>query len=63
VLREYAVRSGYDVTAALRLYGGTGPDPGNPYADRVLAEWQRLAHLLRRLPARSEGTARPGGNA
>jgi len=62
VLQEYATRSGNDVTAALRLYGGTGPDPQNPYADRVLEEWQRLMHFLRRVQANRDG-GRAAGNA
>jgi soluble lytic murein transglycosylase-like protein len=49
VLREYALKSGHDVTAALRLYGGVGADTAHPYPNRVLEEWQRLAQFLRRV--------------
>jgi soluble lytic murein transglycosylase-like protein len=51
VLREYALRSGHDVTAALRLYGGVGTDTAHPYPSRVLEEWRRLAQFLRRVQA------------
>ena len=53
VLREYASRTGEDFAAALRLYGGTGPDPGNPYASRVLSERYRLEQFLRRVQQRT----------
>ena len=49
VLREYATRTGDDFTAALRLYGGTGPDPENPYPSKVLSERERLEQVLRRI--------------
>ena len=47
VLREYATRSGEDLVAALRLYGGTGQDPANPYPAKVLSERDRLHQILR----------------
>jgi soluble lytic murein transglycosylase-like protein len=34
VLREYASRTGEDLVAALRLYGGAGTDPRNPIRRR-----------------------------
>ena len=60
VLREYATRSGEDLVAALRLYGGTGPDPANPYPAKVLSERERLEQVLRRAFDRREVRA-PGG--
>lgn len=54
VLREYATRSGEDLVAALRLYGGTGPDPANPYPAKVLSERERLEQVLRRVFDRRE---------
>ena len=48
VLREYATKTGEDLVAALRLYGGTGPDPANPYPTKVLSERDRLQQVLRR---------------
>jgi soluble lytic murein transglycosylase-like protein len=64
VLREYALRSGYDLTAALRLYGGVGSDAQHPYPNRVLAEWQRLAQFLRGVQASHAGDVqRPAGRA
>jgi soluble lytic murein transglycosylase-like protein len=64
VLREYALRSGYDLTAALRLYGGVGSDAQHPYPNRVLAEWQRLAQFLRGIQASHAGDVqRPAGRA
>lgn len=52
VLREYATRTDEDLTAALRLYGGTGQDPHNPYAARVLSERQRLEQIVRKVQDR-----------
>ena len=52
VLREYATRSGEDLVAALRLYGGTGPDPANPYPAKVLSERERLQQILHRMSDR-----------
>jgi soluble lytic murein transglycosylase-like protein len=52
VLREYATRSGEDLVAALRLYGGTGPDPANPYPARVLSERDRLQQVVHRVSVR-----------
>lgn len=48
VLREYAAKTGGDYVAALGLYGGTGPAPGNPYASKVLSERERLEEFVRR---------------
>lgn len=47
VLREYASRTGEDLVAALRLYGGTGADPSHPYPAKVLSERERLQQILR----------------
>jgi hypothetical protein len=52
VLREYATRTGDDLAAALRLYGGVGPDPANPYPSRVLSERERLEQIVRRMQDR-----------
>jgi len=52
VLREYATRTGEDLAAALRLYGGTGPDPENSYSNKVLSERERLEQIIRRAPER-----------
>jgi len=52
VLREYATKTGEDLAAALRLYGGTGPDPENAYPTRVLSERERLAQIVRRTQER-----------
>jgi soluble lytic murein transglycosylase-like protein len=60
VLREYATRSGEDLVAALRLYGGTGPDPANPYPAKVLSERERLEQVLRRVFDRREVRAAGG---
>jgi soluble lytic murein transglycosylase-like protein len=57
VLREYATRTGEDLAAALRLYGGTGPDPENSYPSRVLSERQRLEQLIRRVQDRQAAGA------
>jgi soluble lytic murein transglycosylase-like protein len=54
VLREYATRSGEDLVAALRLYGGTAQDPANPYPTKVLSERERLQQILRRASERRE---------
>ena len=52
VLREYATRTGEDLAAALRLYGGVGPDPEHSYPSRVLSERQRLEQIIRRMQDR-----------
>jgi soluble lytic murein transglycosylase-like protein len=52
VLREYATRTGEDLAAALRLYGGTGPDPENSYSNKVLSERERLEQIIRRAQER-----------
>ena len=59
VLREYATKSGEDLVAALRLYGGTGPDPANSYPSKVLSERDRLQQILHRASDRRE--VRAGG--
>ncbi len=55
VLREYATKTGEDLAAALRLYGGTGPDPENAYSTRVLSERERLEQIVRRAQERKAG--------
>jgi soluble lytic murein transglycosylase-like protein len=63
VLREYATRTGDDLAAALRLYGGVGPDPANPYPGRVLSERERLEQFVRRLQDRQAAhRVRAAGN-
>jgi soluble lytic murein transglycosylase-like protein len=47
VLREYATRTGEDLVAALRLYGGTGPN-ASPYPEKVLSVHKRLHQFVRR---------------
>jgi soluble lytic murein transglycosylase-like protein len=46
VLKEYLRRGGTEV-AGLQLYNGSSGDPDNGYAQRVLAEKQRLREALR----------------
>lgn len=48
VLREYASKTGGNYAAALGMYAGSGPDPANPYASKVLSERERLEAFLRR---------------
>jgi soluble lytic murein transglycosylase-like protein len=63
VLREYANRTGEDLAAALRLYGGTGPDPQHPYPSRVLSERERLEQIVRKVKdRRAARTDRPAGS-
>ena len=63
VLREYATRTGDDLAAALRLYGGVGPDLGNPYPSRVLSERERLEQIVRRIQDRQAAhKVRAAGN-
>jgi soluble lytic murein transglycosylase-like protein len=52
VLREYADKTGEDFAAALRMYGGVGADPQNPYPHRVLSERQRLEQIVRKIQDR-----------
>lgn len=59
VLREYAAKTGGDYVAALGLYGGTGPAPGNPYASKVLSERERLEEFMRRALQRPASRALP----
>jgi len=53
VLREYAAKSGNDLVAALRMYGGAVSDSENVYANKVLSERDRLAQVLRSIPVRA----------
>ena len=63
VLREYATRTGEDLAAALRLYGGVGPDLEHSYPSRVLSERQRLEQIIRRLQDRqAAASARMAGS-
>jgi len=62
VLREYATRTGDDLAAALRLYGGVGPDIANPYPRRVLSERERLEGIVRRMQDRQAVHIRAAGN-
>ncbi len=60
VLREYATRTGEDLVAALRLYGGTGPNV-SPYPAKVLSERDRLQQTLRQaLDSRGVSASAPG---
>ncbi|MGH8664623.1 MAG: transglycosylase SLT domain-containing protein [Burkholderiales bacterium] len=52
VLRQYATQTDDDLAAALRLYGGVGADPQNPYPNRVLSERQRLQQIVRKVQDR-----------
>jgi len=52
VLKEYLRRGGTEV-AGLQLYNGSSGDPDNAYAQRVLAEKQRLRQALRQERERS----------
>jgi len=52
VLKEYLRRGGTEV-AGLQLYNGSSGDPDNGYAQRVLAEKQRLREALRQDRERS----------
>jgi soluble lytic murein transglycosylase-like protein len=62
VLREYATRTDDDLAAALRLYGGVGADPQNPYPNRVLSERQRLEQIVRKVQdRRAVHSDRPAG--
>jgi soluble lytic murein transglycosylase-like protein len=61
VLREYATRTGEDLVAALRLYGGTGPGGEDAYSSKVLSERQQLEQVARRAQERSRAQAtKPG---
>lgn len=51
VLREYATKTGEDLAAALRLYGGTGSSE-NAYSSKVLSERERLEQIVRRAQER-----------
>jgi soluble lytic murein transglycosylase-like protein len=63
VLREYATRTGEDLAAALRLYGGVGPDPEHAYTTRVLSERERMEQIVRQVhDRRASGVARTPGS-
>jgi soluble lytic murein transglycosylase-like protein len=47
VLREYIARAGGE-TAGLQMYNGSGDDPTNAYANKVLAERARLQQAVSR---------------
>jgi soluble lytic murein transglycosylase-like protein len=49
ILDEYIERAG-GLEAGLQLYNGAPDDPARAYAQRVLAEHQRLQQVLRSLP-------------
>jgi soluble lytic murein transglycosylase-like protein len=49
ILDEYIERTG-SLEAGLQLYNGAPDDPARTYAQRVLAEHQRLQQVLRSLP-------------
>ena len=50
VLKEYIVRGGTE-TAGLQLYNGSADDASNNYANKVIAERQRLQAAIRRARA------------
>lgn len=61
VLREYATRTGEDLAAALRLYGGTGTGGEDVYSSKVLSEHQQLEQVARRAQERARAQpSRPG---
>ena len=51
ILDEYIARTG-SLEAGLQLYAGAADDPARGYAQRVLAEQQRLMQVLQSVPAR-----------
>ena len=51
ILDEYIARTG-SLEAGLQLYAGAADDPARGYAQRVLAEQQRLTQVLQSVPAR-----------
>ena len=53
ILDEYIQRTG-SLEAGLQLYAGAADDPARGYAQRVLAEQQRLVQVMRSLPSRPE---------
>jgi hypothetical protein len=58
ILDEYIQRAG-SLEAGLQLYNGAPDDPARGYAQRVLAEQQRLIQVLQSMPSRS-GPVAPG---
>lgn len=53
ILDEYIQRAG-SLEAGLQLYNGAMDDPARAYAQRVLAEQQRLAQVLQSAPSRQD---------
>jgi len=51
ILDEYIQRTG-SLEAGLQLYAGAADDPARGYAQRVLAEQQRLIQVLQSVPSR-----------
>jgi soluble lytic murein transglycosylase-like protein len=56
ILDEYIARAG-SLEAGLQLYNGAPEDPARAYAQRVLAERERLTQVLRSAVQRPAGTA------
>ena len=56
ILDEYIQRAG-SLEAGLQLYNGAPDDPARGYAQRVLAEQQRLAQVLQSMPSRPRTVA------
>ena len=57
ILDEYIQRTG-SLEAGLQLYAGAAEDPARGYAQRVLAEQQRLAQVLQSVSARTGALGR-----
>jgi Transglycosylase SLT domain len=56
ILDEYIQRAG-SLEAGLQLYNGAADDPARAYAQRVLAEQQRLVQVLQSVPSRQDALA------
>lgn len=56
ILDEYIQRAG-SLEAGLQLYNGAPDDPARGYAQRVLAEQQRLIQVLQSMPSRPDARA------
>jgi len=56
ILDEYIQRAG-SLEAGLQLYNGAADDPARGYAQRVLAEQQRLMQVLQSVPVRPNAVA------
>ncbi len=56
ILDEYIQRAG-SLEAGLQLYNGAPDDPARGYAQRVLAEQQRLTQVLQSMPSRPRTVA------